>query len=188
MSGPTIGLALGGGGARGFAHIHALEAFDDLGLRPNVVAGTSMGAIVGAAYAAGMSGADVLDFAQERFRNRLRLTADLLRMKPENARQFLDHGGLRLGEINVERVITVLLPRSFPTDFRHLVTPLKVIATDFHDRSEHVFESGPLIPALAASSAFRRSASSAARAFRASSSRLARSSAAFRREYSSAVA
>ena len=52
----TFGLALGGGGARGLAHISVLEAIDDLGLRPAVIAGTSIGALIGAAYAAGMTG------------------------------------------------------------------------------------------------------------------------------------
>ncbi|MCW5719582.1 MAG: patatin-like phospholipase family protein [Devosia sp.] len=48
-----IGLALGGGAARGWAHIGIIEALLDAGIEPNIVAGTSMGALVGAAYAAG---------------------------------------------------------------------------------------------------------------------------------------
>lgn len=47
-----IGLALGAGGARGLAHIVALEALDDLGLKPHLITGASMGAIIGACYAA----------------------------------------------------------------------------------------------------------------------------------------
>ena len=54
-TGPRIGLALGGGGARGLSHIHVFEALDDLGLRPAAIAGTSIGAIFGAAYASGLS-------------------------------------------------------------------------------------------------------------------------------------
>lgn len=50
---PRIGLALGAGGARGWAHIGALRALQEAGLRPEVITGTSMGAAVGAAYAAG---------------------------------------------------------------------------------------------------------------------------------------
>ncbi|MEM1289441.1 MAG: patatin-like phospholipase family protein [Pseudomonadota bacterium] len=50
---PTIGLALGGGAARGWAHIGVLQALDDAGIRPDVIAGTSIGALVGGAYAAG---------------------------------------------------------------------------------------------------------------------------------------
>lgn len=150
---PTVGLALGGGGARGYSHIHALEAFDDLGIRPVAIAGTSIGAIIGSLYAAGLSSQDIREFAKERFRNRYRVMADLLRMKPENARRFLSEGGIRLGEINVERVLSVLLPGDIPNDFAQLDIPLKVVATDFHRQCQHVFQSGELLPALAASSA-----------------------------------
>ena len=52
---PTIALALGGGGARGLAHILMLEVFDELGLKPKIIAGTSIGAVFGAAYASGLS-------------------------------------------------------------------------------------------------------------------------------------
>ena len=50
---PSIALALGGGGARGLAHILMLEVFDELGLKPKVIAATSIGAFFGAAYASG---------------------------------------------------------------------------------------------------------------------------------------
>jgi NTE family protein len=50
---PRIGLALGAGGARGWAHIGVIRALPDAGVKPGVVCGTSMGALVGAAYAAG---------------------------------------------------------------------------------------------------------------------------------------
>jgi len=56
---PRIGLALGGGGAKGLAHILILEALDELGIRPHVIAGTSIGAIIGALYAAGLSGREI---------------------------------------------------------------------------------------------------------------------------------
>ena len=54
-----VGLALGGGGAKGLAHIPMLEAFDELGVRPHCIAGTSMGAVFGALYASGASGSDI---------------------------------------------------------------------------------------------------------------------------------
>ena len=49
----TFALALGGGGARGLAHIPVMEAIEELGVKPVVIAGTSIGALVGSAYAAG---------------------------------------------------------------------------------------------------------------------------------------
>ena len=60
-----IGLALGSGGARGLAHIPILEEFDRAGVKPSAIAGTSIGAIIGAMYAAGRSGAFIRKFADE---------------------------------------------------------------------------------------------------------------------------
>ena len=54
-----IGLALGGGGARGMVHILVCEVFDELGVKPALIAGTSIGAIIGAGYAAGFSGREM---------------------------------------------------------------------------------------------------------------------------------
>ena len=51
---PRIGVALGGGGAKGLAHIPMLELLDELGLRPHRIAGCSVGAVIGALYASGM--------------------------------------------------------------------------------------------------------------------------------------
>ncbi len=56
---PTFGIAFGGGGARGLAHIHVIEALDELGIRPVAIAGSSIGAIMGAGMAAGLSGKDI---------------------------------------------------------------------------------------------------------------------------------
>ena len=50
-----IGIALSGGGAKGFAHIGALKALEEKGIRPNIIAGTSAGSVAGAFYAAGIS-------------------------------------------------------------------------------------------------------------------------------------
>ncbi|MFZ3307948.1 MAG: patatin-like phospholipase family protein, partial [Xanthobacteraceae bacterium] len=55
----TFALALGSGGARGLAHIAILEALDQMGVKPVALAGTSIGALIGAAYAAGLSGHDI---------------------------------------------------------------------------------------------------------------------------------
>ena len=52
---PKIGLALGSGGAKGFAHIGVLRALEKMGIKPDIITGSSMGAIVGACYALGVS-------------------------------------------------------------------------------------------------------------------------------------
>ena len=87
LSAPRIALALGGGSARGLAHIVMLEAFDELGVKPAVIAGTSMGAICGACYAAGLSGAEVRAGFQASFGSR---TAFLKQLRGQAARQPLD--------------------------------------------------------------------------------------------------
>lgn len=153
MSKPTVGLALGGGGARGYSFIHALKAFDDLGLRPSAVAGTSIGSVIGALYCSGLSAVEVETFIRDRIRNRVRLAADLFRVKPENARKFLHNGGFRVGELNIERVLKAILPKAFPKSFEELSIPLQVIATDYYRQCDRVFDQGLLVPALAASSA-----------------------------------
>jgi NTE family protein len=56
---PTVALVLGGGGLRGFAHMGVLRALEEAGIRPDVVVGTSAGAVVGAAYASGMTPAQI---------------------------------------------------------------------------------------------------------------------------------
>ena len=54
-----IGLALGGGGAKGLAHVPLLEVLDEAGVKLHVISGTSIGSIMGALYASGMSGAEI---------------------------------------------------------------------------------------------------------------------------------
>ncbi len=65
-------LVLGGGGAKGLAHIVVIEALDEIGLRPREVAGTSIGAIIGACYCAGMTGAEMRAYA-----------LDVMQVKPD---------------------------------------------------------------------------------------------------------
>ena len=148
--GKRIALALGGGSARGLAHVLMLEAFDELGVKPSVIAGTSMGAICGAAYAAGLSGAEM----------RAQFTA--LFGKRTN---FLKHitgkrGGLRHlwslrapGVVDNVTLFEMLLPEAMRCDFASLKIPFLAIATDFYAIEQVVLDKGPLIPALAASSA-----------------------------------
>ena len=73
---PTVALALGGGSARGLAHIAILEAFDELGIKPTVIVGTSIGAIVGACYAAGLSAREIREHAAELLRAAARCSID----------------------------------------------------------------------------------------------------------------
>ena len=67
---PEIAIALGAGGARGLAHLVALEALDDLGLKPALITGSSIGAIIGAAYAAGMPARALKAYSLALFKDR----------------------------------------------------------------------------------------------------------------------
>ena len=78
MSGPTIALALGAGGARGLAHIAVLEVFDELGIKPVAIAGASVGAMIGAAYAAGMGAKAIRAHAIDVLRDRATLMSALI--------------------------------------------------------------------------------------------------------------
>lgn len=60
---PVLAIALGGGGLRGYAHIGVLQALEDAGIQPNLVVGTSIGAVVGAAYASGVAPAQLWNLA-----------------------------------------------------------------------------------------------------------------------------
>jgi NTE family protein len=148
-----IALVLGAGGARGLAHIHVLKAFDDLGVRPVGVAGTSIGAVMGAAYCAGMSGADIEAYVIARFNDRTRLLAEVFKIRPNSFKGFLQDGGLRLGELNLETIFGVFLPDNVPPTFAQLEIPLQVVATDYYAGESKVFNTGELRKCVAASAA-----------------------------------
>ncbi len=150
---PRIGLALSGGGARGFGHVPVLEALDEMGLRPSVIVGTSIGAVIGAGYAAGMTGADIGRYATDLFKNRTDVLGRLWQLRPKRMRDLFSEGGFAIGQFDAERVMETFLPVRVPLTFEELTIPLKVVATDFYGRKEAVLDSGALRPALAASAA-----------------------------------
>ncbi|WP_342071264.1 patatin-like phospholipase family protein [Yoonia algicola] len=149
----SIALALGAGGARGLAHIHAIRAFDDLGLRPKAIAGTSMGSIIGAAACAGMSADAITDHIFGKISNPLSLVNDAFKVRATSIKRFFEEGGPRIGELNLERILDVVLPDAIPETFAELTIPLKIAATDFYGQRTAVFADGPLLSAMAASAA-----------------------------------
>ena len=134
----TLGLALGGGGARGLAHVGVLKALDRAGLRPDFIAGTSMGGLIGGAYAAGFSGRaierEVLVLASA---SRLVQFADRI---PSLRAVF---SGRRF-ETYLTRTIGAELT------FADLRRPLAVSTVDLNTGREVVFRSGAVVPALRA--------------------------------------
>jgi len=148
---PTIALALGGGGARGLAHILMLEAFDELGLKPKVIAGTSIGAVFGAAYASGLSARLIRAHTEEVLSQRFGLARFLLAARSEPVLRFLNILPVRSSLLSPELLLDQVLPSKVAPDFGRLAIPFKVVATDFYAQEQVVIDSGDLRGAVAAS-------------------------------------
>ena len=148
---PRIGLALGGGSARGLAHIVVLEALDELGLRPAAIVGTSMGSICGALYAAGLTGAQIRAGFVGELTSR---TAFARRLAGKLAAGFSSLWSLRSPSVidNVT-LFEMVLPDILHCDFATLKIPFVAVAADFYAIEQVILDRGPLIPALAASCA-----------------------------------
>jgi NTE family protein len=147
----SFALALGSGGARGLAHIAVVEALDEMGVKPLAVAGTSIGALVGAAYAAGMPGKDIHRYVIALAHDRGEI---MRRLMAARAGTFADLFAGAFGQatqIDAEKFCAQFLPEAIPDDFSALKIPLTVMATDLHRRQEAPLTSGPLRAALAAS-------------------------------------
>ena len=150
---PTIGLALGGGGARGLAHIAMLEAFDELGVRPTIIAGTSIGAVYGAAYASGISGKELRDHTRFILAQRFSLLRDLFIARAQPFQRLLGIVGRRNALLDPESMLDVIMPKNVKGNFADCEIPLRVVASDFYDQEPVVFTEGPLRKAVAASMA-----------------------------------
>lgn len=149
---PSVGIAFGGGGARGLAHIHIIEALDELGIRPVAISGSSIGAIMGAGMAAGMTGGDIRDFVLATVGNRRVVMNRLWSLRPMTIQEIMSTG-FRVGQFNLERILKAFLPEDLPASFGELQIPFSVSVTDYYGQSEQVVDSGDLVRALAASAA-----------------------------------
>ena len=129
-----LGLALSGGGAKGFAHCGALLALEEFGLKPDIIAGTSAGAIVGALYAAGNNPIEISKmFMGKEFSNFVKL------LIPKAG--FFDHSPFQdflMEYLHVER-------------FEELQIPLYVVASDLDHGKSVVFTEGELARCVLAS-------------------------------------
>lgn len=151
-----IGLTLGGGGAKGFAHLPILEVFDELGVKPCCITGTSIGSIVGALYASGQSARDIVEMVApltlprdasfddvihgKEFLRVLKLLDPLVSFKPQ-------------GLLKGEKFLQFLYSEMKANTFKELTIPFKAVATDFWRSEQVVFDSGDLLSAVRASMA-----------------------------------
>lgn len=150
----TFALALGVGGARGLAHIAMLEALDEMGVRPAAISGSSIGAVIGAAYAAGMTARAIRRHVIHMLHNRTELLARLIGARAAPWSNFLR---APLGQnpvlLDAERLCAAFLPPEVPDEFSKLKIPLVLVTADLVNRVEVDFSEGPLRPAIAASMA-----------------------------------
>jgi NTE family protein len=166
---PRIGLVLSGGGARGAAHVGVIRALEEMRVPIDAVAGTSMGAVVGGLYCAGLSGAEIeevfrnLDW-QDLFRDRA-LRRDLVYRRKQDDRSIFARGslGLRYGEgvelplglVQGQKITQALRSGTLRVadvqDFDRLPTPFRALATDLETGEAVVLDHGDLATVLRAS-------------------------------------
>ena len=138
---PRIGLVLSSGGARGLAHVGVIQVLEENNIPITAIAGTSMGAYVGAIHAAGANGAELERLAREiTDRKALRRLLDFA--IPPTA------GLIRGNKIrrHLERTLG-------EKTFEELKTPMLIVATDLDSLQAHVFDTGPVAAAIHASAA-----------------------------------
>ena len=134
---PAIGLALGGGFARGIVHVGILKVLEEENIPVRFIAGTSVGALIGAAYCSGVTVSELEEIASHvRFRDLARWTLS------------------RYGFATNLRMVSFLNRILKVKTFEELRTPLAITATDFATGEGVVFRSGPLADAVRASCAY----------------------------------
>jgi len=148
---PRIGLCLGGGGARGLAHILILEVFDELGLRPSAIAGTSIGALLGAAYASGLSAAHIRALTEETLSARFDMITQLFSARTPPLQKIFSIFPMRSALLDATVLLDLVLPQQMAATFEDLKIPTKIMATNLVAREPHIFSSGDLRQAIAAS-------------------------------------
>jgi NTE family protein len=166
--GNKVGLALGGGGVRGMAHIGVLKVLEDEGINVDLIAGTSVGALIGGAYACGLSPKEIStriaaylispEFDDSTIKslglslssqpkNSLQKALDLVKSRYLLARAFFRPAILPAGDF--QSLINSLLP---DIDIRQTKIPFYAVSTDLITGQQIVFAEGPLRQAVLASS------------------------------------
>jgi NTE family protein len=165
---PRVGLALGGGGARGIAHISVLEAIEQAGVKVDCVAGTSMGSLVGALYASGKTPAEIEQFVlgiewERLFNDSLERRERSFRRKADDRIAVNSIGvgvqksklKLTTGVLAGQRILMLFermtLPVSGIDDFDRLPIPYRAVATDINTAEAVVIDHGSLALAMRAS-------------------------------------
>jgi NTE family protein len=129
-----IGLVLSGGGARGFAHLGVIQALHEAGIYPDVVSGTSAGALAGVLYADGFSPEEILKL-----------------MNTGSRLDFMRPALPREGLLQINGIIKILKSNLKAASFDQLKIPLYVAATDLNNGKSVYFSKGELLDPVIAS-------------------------------------
>lgn len=150
-----IGVALGGGGAKGLAHVPMLEIIDELGVKPHRIAGTSIGAIVGVLYASGLAARDIRENIEAMSLKDGDSLSDAFSRRRDLMKwfQFVDLGWKEGSLLSPDTFLDHLMQLVKVRDFSELEIPLSVVAADFWKRDQVVFDSGDIRIAVQASMA-----------------------------------
>ena len=148
----SIGIAFGAGGARGIAHLLMIEALDELGVKPAIIAGSSIGAVVGAFYAAGFSAKEMKEILHQLINPKSDSVFDFL-LKSDIVKMFtmFDPQFIRSGFIKGEKFQNYMKNHLKVSRFEELKIPLKIVATDYWKKEAVIFEKGDLIQPIKAS-------------------------------------
>src|SRR4030042_3925856 len=137
-AGKKIGYALGGGAARGMFHIGVLSVLEEYGITPDIIAGTSMGSIIGAMYASGLKTSDLKQIAHSiNWKQVMRLT-DVVALP-------------KSGLIQGKRIVALLKSVLGDIGFSQLKYKYAAVAADLYTGQQVVFTEGSLIEAIRAS-------------------------------------
>jgi NTE family protein len=129
-----VGLALSGGGAKGFAHAGVIQALEERGIRPDVIAGTSAGSIVGALYADGCSPVEIIELFNK-----------------ASFSKFVTISSSRSGLFRIDHFKKSLKSKLKAKTFEELRIPTYINATDMVHGKNVFFNSGPLLDVIIAS-------------------------------------
>lgn len=147
-----IGLALGSGGARGLAHILMFEVFDELGIMPSIISGSSIGAIMGASFASGTPVQEIKEVVDDLiFHKNSKFWEIHKRSDYTKMLNFIDFGLKPGGIIKGEKFLKVLREEIKVNAFEKLKIPLRIVATNYWDHNEVILEKGDLHKAVIAS-------------------------------------
>ncbi|MEO1066146.1 MAG: patatin-like phospholipase family protein [Pseudomonadota bacterium] len=147
-----LGLALGGGGARGLAHIVVMEVLDELGLKVDAISGSSIGALLGMGYASGMSGRDLRAYALETFADRAAVAGKLWSLRPSSFQDWFNPRSYSVGQINPQKILQLFTPiETLPENLQDLRIPMSVVTTDYYGWHEVVHTEGTLSEVVGAS-------------------------------------